>query len=210
MNPAWQAGADTQAGEGVAQRQPPGARHIGASETDRLLVSVAAGSQEAFARLYDAVAGPIYGIAYQVLQDPARAEEVAQEVMLEVWQTAPRYRPESGHAMTWMMTIAHHRAVDSVRTAQRSAERERVVSQREPTPAFDNVAEAVEALGERERVRSCLKELTVELRQPVLLAYYRGLTHTEIASALSLPPGTVKSRLRRALTRLRHCLGALW
>ncbi|MFG2134302.1 sigma-70 family RNA polymerase sigma factor [Streptomyces sp. NPDC048751] len=173
-------------------------------------MSVAAGSQEAFARLYDAVAGPIYGIAYQVLQDPARAEEVAQEVMLEVWQTAPRYRPESGHAMTWMMTIAHHRAVDSVRTAQRSAERERVVSQREPTPAFDDVVEAVEALGERERVRSCLKELTVELRQPVLLAYYRGLTHTEIASALSLPPGTVKSRLRRALTRLRHCLGALW
>ncbi|MEU0672182.1 sigma-70 family RNA polymerase sigma factor [Streptomyces sp. NPDC006172] len=192
----------------MAKRQASWAQHIGASETDRLLLSVAEGSQDAFTRLYDAVAGPIYGIACQVLRDPARAEEVAQEVMLEVWQTAPRYRPESGHAMTWMMTIAHHRAVDCVRTARRSAERERTVSQRESVPAFDDVAEAVEALGEREEVRTCLRQLTAELLQPVLLVYYRGLTHAEVASVLSLPLGTVKSRLRRALTHLRHCLGA--
>ncbi|MGW1611615.1 ECF RNA polymerase sigma factor SigK [Streptomyces sp. NPDC002285] len=192
----------------MAKREASGARRIGTSETDRLLVSVAAGSQDAFSRLYDAAAGPIYGIACRVLQDPARAEEVTQEVMLEVWQSAPRYRPESGHAMTWMLTIAHHRAVDSVRTLQRSAERERAVSQHEATPAFDDVVDAVEALGECEQVRSCLKELSTELRQPVVLAYYEGLTHTEIASRLSLPLGTVKSRLRRALTRLRHCLGA--
>jgi len=192
----------------VAKRQAPGARHIGASETDRLLLSVAAGSHDAFTRLYDTVAGPIYGIACHVLRDPARAEEVAQDVMLEVWQTARRYRPESGHAMTWMMTIAHHRAVDCVRTVRRSAERERAVSQHESTPAFDHVAETVEALREREQVRSCLQHLTAELLQPVLLVYYRGLTHAEVASALSLPLGTVKSRLRRALTHLRHCLGA--
>lgn len=192
----------------MAKRQAPWAQHIGASETDRLLLSVAAGSQDAFTRLYDAVAGPIYGIACQVLRDPARAEEVAQEVMLEVWQTAPRYRPESGHAMTWMMTIAHHRAVDCVRTARRSAERERAVSQRDSVPAFDDVAEAVEAIGEREEVRTCLRQLTAELLQPVLLVYYRGLTHAEVASALSLPLGTVKSRLRRALTYMRQCLGA--
>ncbi|MER5374209.1 sigma-70 family RNA polymerase sigma factor [Streptomyces sp. NPDC002553] len=192
----------------MAKRQASRAQHIGASETDRLLLSVAEGSQDAFTRLYDAVAGPIYGIACQVLRDPARAEEVAQEVMLEVWQTAPRYRPESGHAMTWMMTIAHHRAVDCVRTARRAAERERIVSQRESVPAFDDVAEAVEALGEREEVRTCLRQLTTELLQPVLLVYYRGLTHAEVASVLSLPLGTVKSRLRRALTYMRHCLGA--
>ncbi|MGW6909464.1 sigma-70 family RNA polymerase sigma factor [Streptomyces sp. NPDC054940] len=192
----------------MAKPQGPGARHIGTSETDRLLVSVAAGSQDAFDLLYDAVAGPIYGIACRVLRDPARAEEVTQEVMLEVWQCAPRYRPESGHAMTWMMTIAHHRAVDSVRTLHRSAERERAVSEHESTLAFDEVVETVEALGEREEVRSCLKDLNAELRQPVVLAYYQGLTHTEIAAALSLPLGTVKSRLRRALTHLRHCLGA--
>jgi RNA polymerase sigma-70 factor (ECF subfamily) len=192
----------------VAKRQALGARHIGASEADRLLVSVAAGSQDAFTRLYDAVAGPIYGIACQVLRDPARAEEVAQEVMLEVWQTATRYRPENGHAMTWMMTIAHHRAVDCVRTARRSAERERAVFQHQSTPAFDDVVEAVETLGDREAVRSCLRTLTAELLQPVVLVYYRGLTHAEVASALSLPLGTVKSRLRRALTHMRNCLGA--
>ncbi|MEU8844925.1 ECF RNA polymerase sigma factor SigK [Streptomyces sp. NPDC048564] len=192
----------------MAKREASGARHVGTSETDRLLVSVAAGSQDAFSRLYDAAAGPIYGIACRVLQDPARAEEVTQEVMLEVWQSAPRYRPESGHAMTWMLTIAHHRAVDSVRTLQRSAERERAVSQQESTPAFDDVVDAVESHGACEQVRSCLKELKPELRQPVVLAYYEGLTHTEIASRLSLPLGTVKSRLRRALTRLRNCLGA--
>ncbi|MFJ7072061.1 ECF RNA polymerase sigma factor SigK [Streptomyces sp. NPDC098781] len=193
----------------MAKRQAAGARHIGTSETDRLLMSVAAGSKDAFSRLYDVAVGPIYGIACRVLRDPARAEEVAQEVMLEVWQSAPRYRPESGHAMTWMLTIAHHRAVDIVRTVRRSADRERAVSEHESTPAFDDVVETVESLGEREQVRSCLKELTAELRQPVVLAYYQGLTHTEIAAALSLPLGTVKSRLRRALTRLRHCLGAL-
>ncbi|RZU18022.1 sigma-70 family RNA polymerase sigma factor [Streptomyces sp. BK239] len=192
----------------MAKRQASWAQHIDASETDRLLLSVAEGSQDAFTRLYDAVAGPIYGLACQVLRDPARAEEVAQEVMLEVWQTAPRYRPESGHAMTWMMTIAHHRAVDCVRTVRRAAERERTVSQRESVPAFDDVAEAVEALGEREEIRTCLRQLTAELLQPVLLVYYRGLTHAEVASVLSLPLGTVKSRLRRALTYMRHCLGA--
>lgn len=192
----------------MAKRQAPGARHIGTSETDRLLVAVAAGSQDAFERLYDAAAGPVYGIAYRVLQDAAHAEEVTQEVMLEVWQRAPRYRPQSGHATTWMMTIAHHRAVDRVRTLRRSAERERAVSQHESTLAFDDVMETVEALREREHVRSCLKELTAELRLPVVLAYYQGLTHTEIAAALSLPLGTVKSRLRRALNHLRHCLGA--
>ncbi|MFJ9742361.1 sigma-70 family RNA polymerase sigma factor [Streptomyces sp. NPDC101166] len=192
----------------MAKRQASWAQHIGASEADRLLLSVAEGSQDAFTRLYDAVAGPIYGIACQVLRDPARAEEVAQEVMLEVWQTAPRYRPESGHAMTWMMTIAHHRAVDCVRTVRRAAERERAVSQRESVPAFDDVAEAVEALGEREELRTCLRQLTAELLQPVLLVYYRGLTHAEVASVLSLPLGTVKSRLRRALTHMRQCLGA--
>ncbi|WP_432198670.1 sigma-70 family RNA polymerase sigma factor [Streptomyces sp. bgisy027] len=192
----------------MAKRQASEARHIGAAETDRLLVSVAAGSQDAFSRLYDVAAGPIYGMACRVLQDQGRAEEVAQEVMLEVWQSAPRYRPENGHAMTWMMTIAHHRAVDSVRTLQRSAERERAVSQQEAVLAHDDVVETVESLGEREQVRSCLKELSAELRQPVVLAYYQGLTQTEIAAALSLPLGTVKSRLRRALTHLRHCLGA--
>ncbi|MFF6780687.1 ECF RNA polymerase sigma factor SigK [Streptomyces sp. NPDC012510] len=193
----------------MADRQAPDTRRSGASETDRLLVSVADGSHDAFARLYDTVAGPIFGVARQILRDPARAEEVTQEVLLEIWQTAPRYRPEKGHAMTWMMAIAHHRAVDSVRTAQRSSERERVVSRQDATPAFDDVVETVEALGEHEQVRSCLKELGDDLRRPVLLAYYRGMTQAEIASVLSLPLGTVKSRLRRALTRLRHCLGAV-
>lgn len=197
-----------QVGVGVDQRPAAGSRHPPASETDRLLASVAAGNHDAFTRLYDAVSGPIYGIVHGVLQDPARAEEVAQEVMLEVWRFAPRYRPANGHATTWIMTIAHHRAVDCVRTAERSAERERAVFQLQSTPAFDDVAEAAEEHWEHEQVRSCLGELDAELRLPVLLIYYGGLTHTEVAHALSLPLGTVKSRLRSALTRLGQCLGS--
>lgn len=80
----------------MAKREASGARHVGTSETDRLLVSVAAGSQDAFSRLYDAAAGPIYGIACRVLRDPAHAEEVTQEVMLEVWQSAPATGPRAG------------------------------------------------------------------------------------------------------------------
>lgn len=176
-------------------------------DLSELLCAVARGDQEAFGRLYDAVSGPVLGLVTGVLRDPAQSEEVAQEVMVEMWRTAARFRPDRGSAMTWVLTLAHRRAVDRVRSASAAADREHRAALLERTPAFDDVTEQVEARLEREQVRRCLRTLTELQRQSVTLAYYRGLTYREVAELLSLPLGTVKTRLRDGLIRLRDCLG---
>ncbi|MFF3405525.1 sigma-70 family RNA polymerase sigma factor [Streptomyces sp. NPDC002742] len=172
-----------------------------------LMARVARGDQEAFASLYDVVAGPVLGIVRRVLRDRAQSEEVAQEVLVEVWRTAARYRPERGSVMNWVLTLTHQRAVDRVRSVEASTAREHKAALLDRTPEFDEVTEQVEARLEREQVRRCLRTLTELQRQSVTLAYYRGLTYREVAELLALPLGTVKTRLRDGLIRLRDCLG---
>ncbi|MEU6674980.1 sigma-70 family RNA polymerase sigma factor [Streptomyces sp. NPDC046853] len=172
-----------------------------------LLGRVARGDQQAFASLYDGVCSPVLGVVRTVLRDPAQSEEVAQEVLVEVWRSAARYRPERGSVMNWVLTMAHRRAVDRVRSVQASAERDHKAALLERTPAFDEVSEQVENRLEREQVRRCLRNLTELQRQSVTLAYYRGLTYREVGELLSVPLGTVKTRLRDGLIRLRDCLG---
>jgi RNA polymerase sigma-70 factor (ECF subfamily) len=140
-----------------------------------------------------------------VLRDPAQAEEVAQEVMLEIWRTASRFEPGRGSAQSWMATIAHRRAVDRVRAAQAAARRDDQAAPREA--GYDGVAEAVEAKLESERVRRCLGSLTELQRESIVLAYYGGYTYREVAGLLGLALGTVKTRMRDGLIRLRDCLG---
>jgi RNA polymerase sigma-70 factor (ECF subfamily) len=172
-----------------------------------LMSRVARGDQDAFALLYDVVAGPVLGIVRKVLRDPAQSEEVAQEVLVEVWRTAARYRPERGSVMNWVLTLTHQRAVDRVRSVEASAAREQKAALLDRTSPFDEVTEQVEARLEREQVRRCLRTLTELQRQSVTLAYYRGLTYREVAELLATPLGTVKTRLRDGLIRLRDCLG---
>ncbi|MFJ2746132.1 sigma-70 family RNA polymerase sigma factor [Streptomyces sp. NPDC087440] len=172
-----------------------------------LIGRVARGDQEAFGRVYDLVSGPVLGLVRSVLRDPAQSEEVAQEVLVEVWRTAARYQPSRGSGMTWVLTLAHRRAVDRVRSAQASADREQRAALLDRTPAYDEVTEQVEARLEREQVRRCLRTLTELQRQSVTLAYYRGLAYREVAELLSVPLGTVKTRMRDGLIRLRDCLG---
>jgi len=172
-----------------------------------LLNEVARGDQDAFAAVYDQVAGPVLGLVRSVLRDPAQSEEVTQEVMVEVWRTAAHFQPDKGSAMSWVMTFAHRRAVDRVRSAQAASDREQRAALLDQTPAFDEVTEAVEVRLEREQVRRCLRTLTELQRQSVTLAYYRGLTYREVAELLTQPLGTVKTRLRDGLIRLRDCLG---
>ncbi|CAL9562929.1 sigma-70 family RNA polymerase sigma factor [Streptomyces pilosus] len=179
------------------------------SEPDlqELVGRVALGDEGAFAAVYDAVAGPVLGVARAVLRDQAQSEEVAQEVLVEVWRTAPRYRPDFGTAINWILTLAHRRAVDRVRSVEAAAARDHKAALLDRTPEFDEVTEQVEARLEREQVRRCLRTLTEIQRQSVALAYYRGLTYRQVAEALALPLGTVKTRLRDGLIRLRDCLG---
>ncbi|MBC9712743.1 sigma-70 family RNA polymerase sigma factor [Streptomyces sp. TRM66268-LWL] len=187
-----------------ADASPPPPRGKDLAEA---LTAVARGDQEAFAEVYDAVSAPVLGLVRSVLRDPAQSEEVAQEVLVEVWRTAARFRPEKGSAMTWVMTLAHRRAVDRVRSVQASTEREHKAALLEQTPAYDEVTEQVESRLEQQRVRRCLGALTTLQREAVTLAYYRGLTYREVAQLLTLPLGTVKTRLRDGLIRLRDCLG---
>ncbi|WP_432133709.1 MULTISPECIES: sigma-70 family RNA polymerase sigma factor [unclassified Streptomyces] len=186
--------------------------HIGtnpSSEPDlqELVGRVALGDEEAFAAVYDVVAGPVLGVVRAVLRDQAQTEEVAQEVLVEVWRTAPRYRADRGTAINWILTLAHRRAVDRVRSVEAAAARDHKAALLDRTPEFDEVTEQVEARLEREQVRRCLRTLTEIQRQAVTLAYYRGLTYRQVAEALTLPLGTVKTRLRDGLIRLRDCLG---
>lgn len=176
-------------------------------DLEQLLVLVARGDQDAFSTVYDSVSGSVLGLVRTVLRDPAQSEEVAQEVLIEVWRSAARYQPARGSAMTWIMTLAHRRAVDRVRSAQAATDRERRAALLERTPAYDEVTEQVEARLEHEQVRRCLRGLTELQRQSVTLAYYRGLAYREVAELLSVPLGTVKTRLRDGLIRLRDCLG---
>ncbi|MEU8776808.1 ECF RNA polymerase sigma factor SigK [Streptomyces sp. NPDC048606] len=168
---------------------------------------VAQGDKEAFSRLYDALAPLVFGIVVKVVRDRAQSEEVAQEVMIDLWRRAARYRPEAGSVTTWAATIAHRRAVDRVRSAQAATDREHASAAREHTTGFDEVAEQVETRLEGEQVRRCLRGLTELQRQAVTLAYYRGLTYREVSESLRIPLPTVKTRMRDGLIRLRDCMG---
>ncbi|MEY9887102.1 RNA polymerase sigma-70 factor (ECF subfamily) [Catenulispora sp. MAP5-51] len=168
---------------------------------------VALGDRGAFDAVYEQLSGPILGVARRILRDPAQAEEVAQEVLVEIWRTACRFDPARGSARAWALTMAHARAVDRVRSVDAAARREARAAELEVVPPFDEVVEAVEARLDRERVRRCLEGLTELQRESVTLAYYGGYTYSQVAHLLSSPLGTVKTRLRDGLARLRDCLG---
>jgi RNA polymerase sigma-70 factor, ECF subfamily len=174
---------------------------------DTLLGRVASGDVVAFEQLYDETMAAVYGLAVRVLRDRAQAEEVAQEVMVEVWRKAARYDPARGGAMAWIMTLAQRRAVDRVRSERAAAERDDRAARREPPAAPDGVAELVLGRLDGQRLRDCMDHLTPPQRQSITLAYYDGYTYREVAERIGIPLGTVKARMRDGMIRLRDCLG---
>jgi RNA polymerase sigma-70 factor (ECF subfamily) len=183
---------------GASSGQPGG-------RLDDLITAVALGDERAYEVMYDQSASWVLGAALRVLRDPAQAEEVMQEVLLEVWRTASRFDRSQGSGISWLMTIAHRRAVDRVRSERSHASRE--LRAATATIDYDDVIEAVEASLDRERVQRCLGSLTALQRECVGLAYYSGYTYREVAELLDVPSGTVKTRMRDGLIRLRDCLG---
>jgi RNA polymerase sigma-70 factor, ECF subfamily len=187
--------------------EAPAARPGGDDSLDRLLAMVARGDEQAFAELYQRVAAPVFGLVSKVVRNPSQSEEVTQEVFVELWRTASRFDPARGSARSWIMTCAHRRAVDRVRASESAARRDDLAGRREQGRPYDEVVEQVEASLEREHVRRGLDALTELQREAVVLAYYGGYTHREISELLGVPSGTVKTRLRDGLIRLRDHLG---
>lgn len=172
-----------------------------------LLTAVARGDQAAFAALYDRISPLVHGVVRRVVRDPAQSEEVTQEVLVELWRTAVRFDPDRGSARAWILTMAHRRAIDRVRSEQSARDRTERVAGREHVRPFDDVAEQVETSLDHDRVRAALGTLTELQRQAVELAYYQGYTYREVAELLETPLGTIKTRMRDGLIRLRDAMG---
>lgn len=175
-------------------------------EPDDLLVQVARGDRAAFEALYDVMIPQVFGVVRRVLRDPAQSEEVTQDVLVEVWRSATRYERGRGSARSWILTIAHRRAVDRVRSEQASRDREDRVAQHDRDRPFDRVAAEVEHRFETAQVREALDHLTGVQREAIELAYYGGNTYREVAALLDTPLGTIKTRMRDGLIRLRDAM----
>lgn len=191
----------------VPSGEPPPERGGDPGRLVELLARAARGDQPAFASLYDATAPRVHGLVLRVVRDPAQAEEVTQEVFLEVWRTASRFDRGRGSALSWLLTMAHRRAVDRVRSAEAASRNETTYHRQNPAVEHDQTAEAAEASLEARRVRDALDALTDVQREALELAYFGGYTHTEVATMLDLPVGTAKTRIRDGLIRMRDTMG---
>jgi RNA polymerase sigma factor (sigma-70 family) len=173
--------------------------------SDEALVLLAARSEEtALAELYDRYGRTAYGLALRIVRDQALAEDAVQEAFLTLWRTASRFVPERGKASTWILTLVHRRAVDTVRREQR---RRSESLDRAPEPAGDGVEEDAWLRLQRERVQSALRSLPDPQREAIELAYYGGFSQSELAERLGQPLGTIKSRMFAGLAQLRVLLG---
>ncbi|WP_375294480.1 ECF RNA polymerase sigma factor SigK [Microbacterium sp.] len=172
-----------------------------------LLQRIAGGDQGAFAELYDMLSPRVFGLILRVLVDRAQSEEVLQEVFLELWQSASRFAPNQGQGRSWILTIAHRRAVDRVRASQASTDRDTRIGIRDASVAFDGVAEEIELRLDAQQVVGALRGLPHAQREAIVLAYYGGYSQSEVAALVGAPLGTIKTRMRDGLSRLRTELG---
>lgn len=173
-----------------------------------LLAAVAAGDQRAFGELYQSCSAHLYGLLLRILRRTDWAQEALQDCFLKIWQKSASYEPAKGAPLAWLSTIARYRALDLLRA--RRPEVELPEDDGPGTPeAEDSGSDPLVGAVTEEGVgalRRCLQTLTQEQRDSVLLAYYEGYTHQELAARLRAPLGTVKSWVRRGLMRLRECL----
>ncbi len=176
---------------------------------ENLLAAAARGDEQAFAQLYDLTSSRVYGMVLRVIRDAAQAAEVTQDIYLEVWRQSARFDSGKGAVLPWLLMIAHRRAVDRVRSAQSAVVRDdkyAVLTEERP---YDSVSEQVQTSLDAQRVRKVLSDLTPAQREAVSLAYFGGYTHSEVAELLKIPLGTVKTRIRDGLIRMRDALGVL-
>ena len=196
-------GGQTHPGHG----EEPLGRDLHAAYLVDLMARSARGDHGAFAELYDLTVRRIHGVVLRVLRSPEHAEEVTQEVYVEVWQQSGRYTSAKGSVFAWIATMAHRRAVDRVRSVSSEVTRDNRYAYESVDPEVDRVWDRVAQRHDVERVREALSLLTPIQREALTLAYFNGLTQSQIADELTVPLGTVKTRIRDALKRLGEILG---
>jgi RNA polymerase sigma-70 factor (ECF subfamily) len=177
------------------------------TDLDVLLRQVARQDVDAFTTFYDQTRARVYGLVTRVLRDPGYSEETTQDIYLQVWRNADKYDPKAGSPLAWLLTLAHRRAVDRVRSEQAASARESRYGVANVDPPSDSVAESVLLHDERRQVADCLGSLTDTQREAIQLAYYDGLTYAQVSERLSANLATIKSRMRDAIRGLRKCLG---
>lgn len=180
------------------------------SRQAELIRGVAEGDNQALASLYDATSRTVYGLLLRILSDPSSAEEVLLDVYAQVWRQAASYCPERGRPLAWLTTIARSRAIDRMRRTRNEQQRAVPLDEAARAAGGESVEEEVRAGEVRAVVRAALDALTPEQRDVIELAYYGGMSHSEIAAARGLPLGTVKTRTRLGLMRLREALSPAW
>jgi RNA polymerase sigma-70 factor, ECF subfamily len=189
----------------LAVTRPPDAE----TPSEDLLVAAAEGDEVAFSLLVERIRPQALRVARGVVRDPAIAEEVAQEVLTEVWLKADRFDPDRGSVVGWVATLARRRGVDRVRSEQAGRNRDDRVARRNQERDFDVVADEVEVRLEHWQVRRALADLSDRQREAIELAFFGGHTYRDVARVLGIPEGTAKSRLRDGLLRLRESLDGL-
>lgn len=171
------------------------------------MADVARGDREAFAQIYDELSPAVFGVIRRIVRSRALAEEVTQEAFLEVWRKASVWRPERGSATAWILVISRARATDRVRSEQASRNRQERIAPGWMERPDEGVAERVVTREEHDEVRSALSALTEKQREVIELAYFADKTSVEVAEMLDLPIGTVKTRMRDGLIRMRDLYG---
>jgi RNA polymerase sigma-70 factor, ECF subfamily len=186
---------------GASNGATSGRKHADSEHLDKLIPAVADGDFNAFERVFAALHYRVYNAALVLIRDPAQAEEIAQDVFTEIWQHAARFDPARSSAVSWVLMITRSRAIDRVRSVTAGARRERETATADVP--WDQTSEGADDESDREQLRQGLDQLSGEQREAVMLAFYAGYTQAEIALVLGIPAGTVKSRMRSALAKLR-------
>jgi RNA polymerase sigma-70 factor (ECF subfamily) len=178
-------------------------------DDEALMRLIALAQEQALGALYDRYGRLVYSLAFNATGDPGLAEEITQDVFLRVWNKAETYNPQQGKVVTWMSSIARYRAIDLIRQRGIRPEGNRLdwaEGDALDLPDSLNIESEVEMSQSRQRVRTALAQLPPEQRQALAYAFYQGYSHSQIAEALSEPLGTVKTRIRLAMQKLRQIL----
>jgi RNA polymerase sigma-70 factor (ECF subfamily) len=175
-------------------------------EQVNLIQRIACGDQHALSSLYDTTNRLMYGLVLRILKDTGAAEEVMLDVYTQVWRQAAQYNDRRGTPMAWLTTIARSRAIDRLRAGHAQYLRDEPLDLTTQTATTENLEEALAMRETQRTVRTALGQISPEQREVIELAYYSGLSHSEIAAQLAQPLGTVKTRIRLGMMRLRELL----